>query len=509
MLRAPTAKHFVAACEVLRDAGITCFEFTLTTEGAVEALVEARAALPDAVVGLGTVRTPQHLEAAAEVGAAFAVSQVFLPELVAAASTHQIPYVPGTLTPTEVASAWNTGVPAVKVSPIGPVGGVTYLTELLAPMPDVAIMPTGGVTLEAAARVPRCRGGCGRSEWCTVRRRPARRRPRCAETTCPATSFVGVTRYGPAKAAKKEGRLMKIGFIGLGIMGKPMAKNLLAAGHQVVVSSHNQTTAAELAAAGATVADTPKQIAEQVDLVITMLPNSPDVKAVALGADGIIEGAHTGLIFVDMSSIAPLVAREISDALADKGIAMLDAPVSGGEPKAIDGTLSVMVGGDEQVFDKVKDVLSAMAASVVYVGEIGAGNIAKLANQVIVALNIAAVSEALVLAGKAGVSPDAVFAAIRGGLAGSTVLEAKAPMMMDHNFKPGFRIKLHMKDLVNALDTSHGVGASLPLTASVLEMLTALEAAGHGGDDHSGLVQYYETLAKTSVETDRARRESP
>jgi 2-hydroxy-3-oxopropionate reductase len=296
---------------------------------------------------------------------------------------------------------------------------------------------------------------------------------------------------------------MKVGFIGLGIMGKPMAKNLLAAGHQVVVSSHNQATAAELAAAGATVADTPKQIAEQVDLVITMLPNSPDVKTVALGADGIIEGAHTGLIFVDMSSIAPLVAREISDALADKGIAMLDAPVSGGEPKAIDGTLSVMVGGDKPVFEKVKDVLSAMAASVVFVGEIGAGNIAKLANQVIVAVNIAAVSEALVLAKKAGVSPDAVFA-IRGGLAGSTVLEAKAPMMMDHNFKPGFRIKLHMKDLVNALDTSHGVGASLPLTASVLEMLTALETAGHGGDDHSGLVQFYETLAQTSVETGRA-----
>jgi len=297
---------------------------------------------------------------------------------------------------------------------------------------------------------------------------------------------------------------MKVGFIGLGIMGKPMAKNLTAAGHQVVVSSHNQTTAAELAAAGATVANTPKQIAEQADLVITMLPNSPDVKAVALGADGIIEGAHAGLIFVDMSSIAPLVAREISDALADKGIAMLDAPVSGGEPKAIDGTLSVMVGGDKPVFDKVKDVLSAMAASVVYVGEIGAGNIAKLANQVIVALNIAAVSEALVLAKKAGVSPDAVFEAIRGGLAGSTVLEAKAPMMMDHNFKPGFRINLHVKDLVNALDTSHGVGASLPLTASVLEMLTALDTAGHGGDDHSGLVQFYETLAQTSVERSRA-----
>lgn len=297
---------------------------------------------------------------------------------------------------------------------------------------------------------------------------------------------------------------MKIGFIGLGIMGKPMAKNLLAAGHQLVVSSRNPTTAAELKAAGATVADTPKQIAEQSEMVITMLPNSPDVEAVALDPDGIAAGAHHGLIFVDMSSIAPLVAREIHDALADKGIAMLDAPVSGGEPKAIEGTLSVMVGGDEALFDDVKDVLGAMAASVVRVGDIGAGNIAKLANQVIVALNIAAVSEALVLAQKGGVAPEAVLEAIRGGLAGSTVLEAKAPMMLEHDFKPGFRINLHMKDLVNALDTSHGVGASLPLTASVLEMLTALHTAGHGADDHSGMVQYYEALAKTSVERNRA-----
>ncbi len=297
---------------------------------------------------------------------------------------------------------------------------------------------------------------------------------------------------------------MNIGFIGLGIMGKPMAKNLLAAGHQVVVSSHNKATADELAAAGATVAGGPKEIAEQVELVITMLPNSPDVKAVALGPGGIIEGAHTGLVFVDMSSIAPLVAREIHDALAQKGVPMLDAPVSGGEPKAIDGTLSVMVGGDKAVFDGVKDVLGTMAASVVHVGDIGAGNTAKLANQVVVALNIAAVSEAFVLAQKAGVSPDAVFAAIRGGLAGSTVLEAKAPMMLNHDFKPGFRIALHIKDLLNALDTSHGVGAPLPLTASVLEMLTALQASGHGGDDHSGLVQFYEGLAQTSVETPSA-----
>ncbi|CAA9317888.1 MAG: 2-hydroxy-3-oxopropionate reductase [uncultured Friedmanniella sp.] len=297
---------------------------------------------------------------------------------------------------------------------------------------------------------------------------------------------------------------MRIGFLGLGIMGKPMAKNLIRAGHQLVVSAHNADAAQELTAAGATSAATPREIAASVDLVITMLPNSPDVTAVALGADGIIEGAHPGLIFVDMSSIAPLAAREISEGLAERGIAMLDAPVSGGEPKAVDGTLSVMVGGDRAVFDQVQDVLACLAASVVFVGKIGAGNIAKLANQVVVALNIAAVSEALVLAAKAGVEPQAVFQAIRGGLAGSTVLEAKAPMMLDHNFQPGFRIELHIKDLLNALDTSHSVGAPLPLTAAVLEMMTALRTEGHEREDHSGLVQFYESLAGTSLVVDRA-----
>ena len=296
---------------------------------------------------------------------------------------------------------------------------------------------------------------------------------------------------------------MNIGFIGLGIMGKPMATNLIKAGHKLVVSAHNATAAQELTAAGASAAETPRDIAAGVDLVITMLPNSPDVAAVALGPDGIIEGSHPGLIFVDMSSIAPLVAREISEGLAAEGIPMLDAPVSGGEPKAIEGTLSVMVGGDRAVFDQVQQVLADMAASVVFVGEIGAGNIAKLANQVVVALNIAAVSEALVLAQKAGVSPQAVVEAIQGGLAGSTVLEAKAPMMLNHNFRPGFRINLHIKDLLNALDTSHDIGAPLPLTAAVLEMMTALKASGHDREDHSGLVQHYESLAQTSLLADR------
>lgn len=296
---------------------------------------------------------------------------------------------------------------------------------------------------------------------------------------------------------------MKIGFIGLGIMGRPMARNLIEAGHQLVVSAHNADAAREMTAAGASSAATPRDIAAQVDLVITMLPNSPDVAAVALGPQGIIEGAHPGLILVDMSSIAPLVARQVFEGLAEQGIAMLDAPVSGGEPKAIDGTLSVMVGGDRAVFDRVKDVLADMAASVVFVGGIGSGNVAKLANQVVVALNLAAVSEALVLAQKGGVDPRAVIEAIRGGLAGSAVLEAKAPMMLDHNFRPGFRINLHIKDLRNALETSHSVGAPLPLTAAVLEMMTALRVGGHGDDDHSGLVQLYESLAQTSVLVDQ------
>ena len=292
---------------------------------------------------------------------------------------------------------------------------------------------------------------------------------------------------------------MKIGFIGLGIMGRPMARNLIAAGHELVVSEHSKTAAAELADLGAVPAGTPAEIAGQVELVITMLPNSPQVREVALGAGGLIEGARPGLVYVDMSSIAPLASKEIATALAEVGVAMLDAPVSGGEPKAVEGTLSVMVGGDRAVFERVEPVLAAMGGSVVHVGELGAGNIAKLANQVVVALNIAAVSEAFVLSRKAGVPPEAVFAAIRGGLAGSTVLEAKGPMMLEHNFKPGFRIDLHIKDLVNALDTGHEVGSPLPLTAAVLEMLTALKATGHEKEDHSGLVQFYEHLADTRI----------
>ena len=292
---------------------------------------------------------------------------------------------------------------------------------------------------------------------------------------------------------------MKIGFIGLGIMGKPMSKNLLKAGYELVVSGHNKAVAEEMKALGAEVRDTPKEIAAVSDIVITMLPNSPQVKEVALGKNGIIEGAKKGSVLIDMSSIAPLASREVAAELAKAGMEMLDAPVSGGEPKAIDGTISVMVGGKQEVFDQYYEVMKAMAGSVVRTGEIGAGNATKLANQIIVAINIAAVSEAFTLAEKIGVSPDLVYQAIRGGLAGSTVLDAKGPMMMDRNFKPGFRINLHIKDLTNVLETSHNLGISLPLTAGVMGIMQALKADGHEVEDHSSIVKYYEKLANIEV----------
>lgn len=252
--------------------------------------------------------------------------------------------------------------------------------------------------------------------------------------------------------------MQKIGFIGLGIMGKPMAKNLLKAGYKLVVYDINKQPVKELVEAGAEEGLSSKDVAERTDIIITMLPNSPHVKEVILGENGVLEGARQGQIIVDMSSIAPLVSMEVAAKAKEKGVEMLDAPVSGGEPKAIDGTLSIMVGGSQEVFDKVKDILLCMGSSAVLVGDIGSGNITKLANQIIVALNIAAMSEAFVLATKAGVDPERVYQAIRGGLAGSTVLDAKAPMVMERNFKPGFRIELHIKDLMNALETDHEIG---------------------------------------------------
>ncbi len=298
---------------------------------------------------------------------------------------------------------------------------------------------------------------------------------------------------------RRRGQKMKIGFIGLGIMGKPMSRNLLKAGHQLVVFNRSKGAVNELVAAGAKPAANPREVAEQAEIVITMLPNSPQVREVVLGEGGVIEGAAKGSVVIDMSSIAPLVSREIAARLDEKGIEMLDAPVSGGEPKAIDGTLAVMVGGKKEIFDKCCPLMKVMASSVVLVGSAGAGNVAKLANQVIVALNIAAMSEALVLAAKAGVDPDLVYQAIRGGLAGSAVLDAKAPLIMDRKFNPGFRIDLHIKDLNNVLETSHSIGVPLQLTASVMEIMQALKVDGLGDADHGSLVRYYEKMAGIEV----------
>jgi 2-hydroxy-3-oxopropionate reductase len=292
---------------------------------------------------------------------------------------------------------------------------------------------------------------------------------------------------------------MKVGFIGLGIMGKPMSRNLLKAGYQLVVFNRSKGAVEDLVAFGARAAENPKAVAEQADVIITMLPNSPQVKDVIIGEGGVIEGARRGAVVIDMSSIAPLVSREIAARLKEKGVEMLDAPVSGGEPKAIEGTLSVMVGGKRDVFDRCYPIMKSMAASVVLTGDIGAGNVTKLANQIIVALNIAAMSEALVLAAKAGVEPELVYQAIRGGLAGSSVLDAKAPLIMDRKFNPGFRINLHVKDLQNVLDTSHEIGVPLPLTAAVMEIMQALKIDGKGDIDHGGLIQYYERMANVEV----------
>lgn len=292
---------------------------------------------------------------------------------------------------------------------------------------------------------------------------------------------------------------MKLGFIGLGIMGRPMAKNLVKAGYELVVFDFNKEAVADLVSCGAAAAESGKEVASQVEAVITMVPNSPHVRAAVLGANGVAEGAKEGLVVIDMSSIDPTESKAIGAELAKQGIEMMDCPVSGGEPKAIDGTLSVMCGGKKELFDRFYDMLMVMAGSVVYVGELGSGNVAKLANQMVVAINIAAVSEALTFAKKAGTDPELVYQAIRGGLAGSTVMDAKAPMMLDGNYKPGFRIELHIKDLNNALNAAHAISAPAPLTAQLMEVMQFLRAEGCDKDDHSAIVKYYEKISGASI----------
>ncbi|AQX56133.1 2-hydroxy-3-oxopropionate reductase [Priestia flexa] len=293
--------------------------------------------------------------------------------------------------------------------------------------------------------------------------------------------------------------MKRIGFIGLGIMGKPMASNLLSKGYQVTVNDINEATVQSLVELGAVSAESPKMIGESCEVIITMLPANKHVKQVILDENGVLSGAKPGSVIIDMSSITPVVSKEIAALASEKGVEMLDAPVSGGEPKAIDGTLAIMVGGKEEVFEQVKDVLYAIGTEVTLVGGNGSGTTAKLANQVIVNLNIAAMSEALVLASKAGIDVEKMYQAIRGGLAGSAVLDAKAPLILDRNFVAGGRIDINMKDITNVIDTAHEIGVPMPLSSQLLEIFHALKVDGKSSDDHGGIVQYFEKLANVEV----------
>lgn len=287
---------------------------------------------------------------------------------------------------------------------------------------------------------------------------------------------------------------MKIGFIGLGIMGKPMAKNFIKAGYEMVVLDHKDATMEELVHIGAKKGRSPKDVGEQCDVVITMLPNSPHVKEVTLGENGLIYGMKKGSVFIDMSSISPIVAREVANALGQRGIRMLDAPVSGGEAGAINGELAIMVGGNEEDFMNFKSLLQVNGKSVEWVGGIGSGNVAKLVNQSIVAINIAAVAEAMMLGKMADTDPERIFTAIQNGSAGSNVLNRKLPLMLKGAFEPGFRLSLHEKDLGNVLDTARSSGVQMPLTEMVAGFIHKLVEDGDAQLDHSALIKYYEKL---------------
>ncbi len=289
-----------------------------------------------------------------------------------------------------------------------------------------------------------------------------------------------------------------VGFIGLGIMGKPMAKNLVKGGCSLLVNDLNGDAVKELTDMGAQAA-TLKEIGEKCPVIFTILPNGAIVQSVLFGADGVAEGVKEGSVVVDMSSVTPTESKVCAEKLASLGVDFLDAPVSGGEPKAIDGTLAFMVGGKQEAFDRMVTYFDIMGASALLVGGTGSGSVTKLANQVIVNLNIAAVSEALVLATKAGADPKLVYKAIRGGLAGSTVLDAKAPLMIDRNFVPGGKISINLKDIKNVMATAHDIDVPLPMSSQLLEIMQALKVDGHLEDDHGGIVQYFEKLAGVEV----------
>jgi len=289
-----------------------------------------------------------------------------------------------------------------------------------------------------------------------------------------------------------------IGFIGLGIMGRPMARNLIKAGYPLVVHSRSRAPVEEIVKAGATAAGSPKDVAGQCDVLITMLPNSPDVEQVALGPGGIIEGARRGLVYADMSTISPIVTQKIGKALEPRGVAMLDAPVSGGEKGAIDGALSIMVGGDKAVFERVLPIFQAMGKTITLLGPLGFGGFTKLANQIIVAVNLTALAEALTLGKKAGLDRELLLTALAGGLAGSRCLDQKKPNYLANTYNPGFKVDLHYKDLGLIMESARALGVPLPATAVVQELFNALRVKGGGGLDHSGVITLLEDLAGVS-----------
>ena len=291
----------------------------------------------------------------------------------------------------------------------------------------------------------------------------------------------------------------RVGFIGLGIMGKPMAKNLMDSGFELAVHNRSPEKAEELGEAGATVAASPREVAEDSDVIITMLPDSPQVREVVTGEDGVLEGIDEGSLLIDMSTISPVVTEELAEAVKEKSASMLDAPVSGGDVGAIEGTLSIMVGGDEDDFERASPLFDAMGKTVTHVGPIGAGQVTKAANQVVVALTIEAVSEALVLGSAGGVAPEKILEVLGGGLAGNKVMEVKREKFLSHNFDPGFRSELHHKDLGIALAAGREYGVVLPVTAIVDQMLLAMRKKGWGGEDHSALLRVIEDLSQHEI----------
>jgi 2-hydroxy-3-oxopropionate reductase len=292
----------------------------------------------------------------------------------------------------------------------------------------------------------------------------------------------------------------KVGFIGLGIMGGPMAKNLMEADHELVLYNRTREKAEELAGDGAAgVAASPREVAEGSDIVVTMLPDSPQVREVVTGENGVLEGLKEGALVVDMSTISPVVTEELAGKVKEKGASMLDAPVSGGDVGAIEGTLSIMVGGEEGDFERARPLFDVMGKTVTHVGPTGAGQVTKAANQIVVALTIEAVSEALVLGSRGGVSPEKILDVLGGGLAGNKVMEVKREKFLSHTFDPGFRSELHHKDLGIALAAGREYGVALPVTAIVDQMLLSMKRKGWGGEDHSALLRVIEDLSQHEI----------